>query len=337
LDASGAAEESRQGVVVEWRRSERAGKEPRAGVAVAVCTLSRPASLRRFLESLREQGSLPDQLVVVDASQDGESERVVEGFARSRPGLDVTYARVCRPLVGLTRQRNQALLRTEQDLVAFFDDDIVLRSGCLQEMERVHRSEVGAVGVAASIENERSTPSKLWRLRQRLGIVADLEPGRYTRSGMSIPWSFLPPGEGTRSGDWLPGGATMWKTSVARELGFLESFEGYGQGEDLEFSLRARGRGLLLLARSARVVHEHVDGGRPNAFRLGYMAVYNRYQVHRRGLPDRGWQDVALFAYAWSLDSILLLRHALRPKHWRSLSAELAGRMWASVRILAGR
>jgi GT2 family glycosyltransferase len=306
-------------------------------VAVAVCTLSRPESMSRFLGSLGEQDRFPDQLVIVDASRDSETERIVESFSASRSGLDVVYVRVQAPLVGLTRQRNQALIRTETELVAFFDDDILLRPGCLRELEAVHRSEAGTVGVAAYIENERSSPNLLWRLRRRLGIVSELEPGRYTRSGMSIPWSFLTPGEGTRAGDWLPGGATMWRTEVARELGFLEAFEGYGQGEDLEFSLRAGRRGRLLLARSARVLHEHVEGGRPSAFRLGYMAVYNRYQVHRRGLPNRRRRDVVLFAYAWTLDTILMLRYVVTPRHWRGVSGEFAGRLWAGFRILVGR
>jgi GT2 family glycosyltransferase len=293
--------------------------------------------MRRFLGSLAEQDRVPDQLVIVDASQDSETEAIAKAFSTSRSELDVVYVRVQPPLVGLTRQRNQALLRTGTELVAFFDDDILLRPGCLRELEAVHRADAGTVGVAAYIENERSSPNLLWRLRRRLGIVPELEPGRYARSGMSIPWSFLTPGEGTQAGDWLPGGATMWRTELARRLGFLEAFEGYGQGEDLEFSLRAGRCGRLLVARSARVVHEHVGGGRPSAFRLGYMAIYNRYQVHRRGLPDRRWQDVALFGYAWTLDTLLLLRHVVKPRHWGGVLGELAGRVWAGVCILGGR
>lgn len=338
MSALDAPETGERGVVVEWRRARSGPPAPGAGVAVAVCTLARPESVRRFLLSLAEQDRVPDQLVIVDASADTSTEGVIGSFAASPPGnLETVYVRVGASLKGLTRQRNQALARVSTDLVAFFDDDIVLRPGCLRELERVHRSESGVVGVAAAIENERSAPSPLWRVRRRLRMVPALEPGRYTRSGMSIPWSFLPPGEGVCAGDWLPGGATMWRTEVARELGFLEEFEGYGQGEDLEFSLRAGRRGRLLLARGARVLHEHVAAGRPNAFRLGYMALYNRYQVHRRGLPDRRGRDVARFAYAWTLDSVLLLRRAFTPKHWRGLSGELAGRAWAAMRILARR
>jgi len=129
----------------------------------------------------------------------------------------------------------------------------------------------------------------------------------------------------------------MWRTDVARRLGFREDFAGYGQGEDLEFSLRAGRVGRLLLARSAHVVHEHVASGRPDAFRMGYMAVHNRYQIHRSGLKDRRRRDAALFVYAWTLDSLLLLRRAFAPRYWRELVGELSGRAWAGLTIAAGR
>ncbi len=334
------------GVLEEWGEAEgrRApGPAPtrperlRRGVAVAVCTLLRPDGLVRFLESLAGQTRPPDQIVVVDASPDTATEEALKAFAaRRRTAREVVYVRVGRPLVGLTRQRNQALARVTTDLVAFFDDDIVLGPRCLEEMERVHRDEGRSVGVAAAIENERSAPSLLWRTRRILGIVSTLEPGRYVQSGMSIPWGFLPAGTAVREGDWLPGGATMWKTEIARRLGFEERFEGYGQSEDLEFSLRAGREGRLLLAPAARVRHEHVAAGRPNAFRKGYMAIYNRYVVHRRNRESRGWSGFA-FAYGWTLDTLLLARHALIPSRWSSTLGEIAGRVRATWDIVAGR
>ncbi len=309
----------------------------RPGVAVAVCTLLRPESLVRFLESLADQSRLPDQLVVVDASPDTATEEALRGLAARRKAAgEIVYVRVGRPLVGLTRQRNQALARVTTDLVAFFDDDIILAPDCLERMESVHRGESRSVGVAAAIENERSTPSALWRTRKLLGIVSTLEPGRYVRSGMSIPWGFLPPGPGVREGDWLPGGATMWRTEIARRLGFEEGFEGYGQSEDLEFSLRAGREGKLLLAAAARVRHEHVAAGRPNAFRKGYMAIYNRYVVHRRNRDARGWSGFS-FVYGWTLDTLLLARHALYPSRWAGTAGEFAGRLRAAYDIVAGR
>ena len=145
---------------------------------------------------------------------------------------------------------------------------------------------------------------------------------------MSIPW-FVGRVNGLAEGDWLPGCAMMWKTGPARDVGFHEGFGGYAQGEDLEFSLRARRYGALVLASEARVQHLHEASGRPDHFKVGYMTIYNRYQIHRRGLSERGWRDVAWFVYAWTLDSLMLFRNLLFPKRWVPTIRHLAGRLVA--------
>lgn len=302
------------------------------GVTVVICTYVRPSSLERCVASLKAQTRKPDTLLVVDASRDALSEKalasdptLLEAAAR------VGYLRVGDRHRGLTRQRNVALARVTDDLVAFFDDDVVLRPRCLEEMEAVHRaSGDGVVGVGAMIEGQPQRPDALWRLRRALGIVSSLSPGRYCRSGMSIPWSFLRQDTGVAEGDWLPGAAMLWKTAAARDVGFNENFAGYAQGEDLDFSLRVAGRGRLLMACAARLEHLHEESGRPDPYRIGYMAISNRYAIHRLGLPDRRTRDVFWFAYAWSLDSLFLLRHALVPSRAAGVFRQLAGRARAA-------
>ncbi len=301
------------------------------GLAVVICTYARPESLVRCVASLKGQTRRADTLLVVDASRDDLSERALAsdptlGDAAARVG----YVRVGDRRRGLTRQRNDALARVPDDLVAFFDDDIVLAPRCLEEMESVHRSNVGTVGVGAVIEGQPETPDALWRIRRALGIVSSLTPGRYCRSGMSVPWSFLGRDTGIAEGDWLPGGAAMWRTEEARAVGFNEDFAGYAQGEDLDFSLRIARRGKLLMACAARLEHLHEEAGRPDPYRVGYMAISNRYEIHRRGLPDRTAKDVLWFAYAWSLDSLLLLRHAFVPGRASGVVRQLAGRTRAA-------
>src|SRR5204862_3901692 len=161
----------------------------------------------------------------------------------------------------------------EHDLVAFFDDDVVFEPGCLAALERVLRGEPRAAGAGVAVVNESPRPNALWRLRRALRIVPDLTPGHYARSGMSIPWSFLGRRTGVVEGDFLPGCGMAFRTALARATGFHDGFAGYGQGEDLDFSLRMRRHGPLLLACDARLHHLTEPDGRPDPFRLGYMAI----------------------------------------------------------------
>jgi GT2 family glycosyltransferase len=307
------------------------------GATIVVCTCGRADSLRRLLDSIGRQERRPDSLIIVDASSDDQSERVIAEYPT--PDLlaaDVVYVRVSGSRRGLTRQRNFALRLARTDLVAFFDDDTVLLPGCLGEMERPLRVSEQVVGVAAYIENEQRRPTALWWLRLRARVVPSLQPGRYFRSGISIPWAFLPPTTEWIEGDWLPGCGSMWRTAAARDVGFNEEFVRYCSGEDLEFSLRMKEHGRLVLAGRARLVHLKDPAGRLDAFELGFMSVRNHYYIHWQCVAGRTWQDAAWFQYGCVVDvlwqTINLLRPGDRHVRWRYLKGYSAGMLSVLVR-----
>lgn len=297
----------------------------RTGCAVVVCTRQRPALLTRFLDSLAEQSSHPAQLIIVDSSADTESSEVLERHPRrSELAERIDYCRVDASLSGVTRQRNLGLSFVETDLAAFFDDDIVLRPGCLAALERAHRAVPALAGVGAHIENAPATPSAVWRLRRLLWIVPTLAPGRYFGSGVSTPWGFGGAFDGLVEGDWLPGGAVMWKTAAARATGFTDGLDGYGMGNDLEFSLRISRFGRQVMAGDARLLHLQEGGGRPDPRRLGYEGLRNRRHIHRVGggdrLPLKLW-----FAYAVLVETGLQALNLLRPGRTRDTWEYLRG------------
>jgi len=310
------------------------------GVTVVICTYQRAASLVRFLDSLVVQAPMPERVIIVDASRSVETERAVRDHDRlALAGSDVLYFRVAGPLRGLTRQRNFALRWVTTDLVAFFDDDVVLSPGCCRELERHHR-EFGdrVVGVAAVDENQPERPPLVWRLRKWLRVVSDLRPGTYSRSGISIPWAFLPRTEtGLVEGEWLPGGVTMWRTAPAREIRFNEGFEGYGIGEDLDFSLRIRAKGTLAVAGPARLSHYPAAGGRLEAYEMGYTSVRNWYDIHRRCLSHRTRADAAHFVYAFWTDALIQFLALLKGQNLQTRWQYLRGRLRFLVELLLGR
>jgi GT2 family glycosyltransferase len=317
-------------------------RELAPGLCVVVCTYKRAESVSRLLDSLAEQERTPEQLLIVDASPDDATERMLKQRTDLAHLADtVQYFRVTGTFKGLTRQRNFALRCVGTDMVAFFDDDIVLLPGCLRELEHTYRAHgEQVVGVGACIKDEwQMQPNlrRLWNIRRSLRSVPSLQPGVFHRSGMQMPWGFLKPTDTLVEGDWLHGCAMMWRTSTAREIGFYEGFGGYAQGEDLEFSLRARRHGTIYMNCAAQVLHLHEPAGRPDSFKKGYMMIYNRYHIHRRGLPDRTWRDVAWFAYAWSMETLLLARHLAFPNRWLSVAQQVAGRFKAALDIVRGR
>ena len=241
-------------------------------------------------------------------------------------------------LKGLTRQRNFALRSIETPWVAFFDDDIVLLPGCFRAMLQVVRGKaVDIVGVGCLIVNDREKPKLLWRMRRALGVVSTLRPGRYCRSGISIPWAFLSADTGVFEGDWLQGGATMWRTSSAVQTGFNESYSGYSHGEDLEFSLRVRPLGRLVTATEARVLHLQEAGGRPSAREMGYMTARNAHDIHLRLLPGRRRRDAAWFVYAFGVDAFVRGLKLAWPRGFRTRLGFVSGRLAFLRDLVLGR
>lgn len=334
--AIASAWEMREASVQDWTLPERAPQSLLTGLTAAICTYKRPESLEQTLISLSRQERLADECLIIDATPDRSSEDRVRALLRkNRPARHVRYVRVEAPLRGLTRQRNLALRLASRDLIVFFDDDVDLERDCLRQMEQALRTaRPEAAGVGGWIVNQVLRPDALWRTRRLLRIVGNLRPGTYQRTGMSIPWGFETSPSGVVEGDWLPGVAMMWRTEWARQTGFCEYFSGYAQGEDLEFSLRMRSRGRLLMVMEARLRHLHEPSGRPDHYRLGYMAIHNRYYIHLHGLPGRTWRDGAWFAYAWMMDTLLLGRLLLRRGHIRSVFQQWTGRLRAARELI---
>ncbi len=181
-------------------------------------------------------------------------------------------------------------------------------------MVKVHR-EFGdeVVGVGALDVHGVKKVSMMWRVRRWLGIVSTLQPGSYSRSGISIPWTFQGPTEETLEGDWLSGCCMMWRTAIANQVKFNESFGGHSTGEDLDVSLRMARHGRLMVSGRAHILHLHESAGRPNTFMMAYTGIRNAYDIHRRCLPNRSFLDGIWFMYAYGTDTMLRALMLLRP------------------------
>jgi GT2 family glycosyltransferase len=299
------------------------------GLTVAVCAYKRPHSLRSFLDSLIGQKRKPEHLVIVDASPDDLTEKMV----REYPTLDqladrVRYYHVRGALDTLTCSRNFTLRRVTTELMVFFDDDVVLEPDCLLEMEAVHiQRGDSVVGVGAVAVNHITKPQPIWRFRRFFNIVPTLAPGKYVRSGFATSWSFLPATEEVVEGDWLGGFAMMWKTALARQIGFNEGFGGHSMGEDLDFGVRMAQHGQVFVAGKAHLDHMVEPAGRPNTYMIGYTGIRNAHSIHKRCLPHRTWRDAAWFWYAYATDSFLRLLASFRPGNIKNRWMFLLGRL----------
>ncbi len=95
--------------------------EPPA-VAALIATMDRPTFVRDAIASVCEQTYAEMEVIVVDASTDTQTERIVDEFASNNPELEWRYIHNETPQ-GLPAARNRAAAATDANFLSFLDDD----------------------------------------------------------------------------------------------------------------------------------------------------------------------------------------------------------------------
>lgn len=321
--------------------------QPQESLSLIVCTYRRPLAVRRLMDSLNAQTAPPEEVLVIDGSEDTETETVVREMESSGTPAHVRYFRVPPEDRGLTRQRNYGIARASAGIVAFLDDDTIPEPAYFEEVRACFRRHPDAAGVGGYISGPRwwrvdpgSKPrvgvfrwgdwerreDYRWRLRKLLRLDSDSPPGWMPRSGHGRSVSFLPPDGNDHQVEFMIGAAFAWRHEVLDRYKFSTYFEGYGLYEDLSFSLQVSRTVPLYVCTAARLAHRHDEGGRPNSFRYGRMVVRNGWYVWRQRWPHPSVRDRLQW---WAITMLLTLCRFVdaRKGGLRRGVAEALGRM----------
>jgi GT2 family glycosyltransferase len=274
--------------------------------SLIICTYMRPKPLLELLGSVKAQTCYPDEILIIDGSTNQETEQII-----SQNQFDnLQYFLVSQADRGLTRQRNFGIDKTADDIdiVCFLDDDTVLEKEYFENLISTYQSHPEALGVGGYITNEvqwqktsdayrknaaefffegwkRSEPSR-FRIRKKLGLDSDVNPGCSPAFSHGRSIGFLPPSGQIYETEQLMGGVSSFRKTVFKDFSFSHYFEGYGLYEDADFTLRLSKTGKLYVNTGARLAHYHNESGRPNKFRYGKMVVRNGWYVWRVKNPN---------------------------------------------------
>jgi glycosyltransferase involved in cell wall biosynthesis len=101
-------------------------------VSVIIATRNGSREILRSLSSLLAGNVVPDEVVVLDQSDDDRTRRKVEEAQRLPGGDRIRYLHSTRP--GLCAHRNDALAAANGDFIASIDDDVAVPSDWLERM-----------------------------------------------------------------------------------------------------------------------------------------------------------------------------------------------------------
>lgn len=276
-------------------------------ISVIICTRNRFDDIRMTISSLMLQTRLPDELVVVDASDVKELEPYLK--SASLP-VAVKYIH-SKP--GLTLQRNVGIRNSAGDILFFFDDDCELDVNYFAKVEAVFardaQGEIGAVG--GRLENLFGNQPMTLKFRlERIvfGLIRsvfgleDYGSGCFRLSGMA---TFPHDSMKARYIDCLSGGLMAFRKEVFQKVEFDENLLGYGLMEDWSISKSTLDAGYRIYYEpSASLVHKESPKNRLNYFRWAEMTVTNYDYLFRKNW-SREWCRWPF--YYWALLGLIVV------------------------------
>lgn len=219
-------------------------------LTAAVLTHERPDRLHACATSILEQLPEDGELVVLENGSRRAAKEAARQMAATWP--EAAWLAESETNLGVARGR-QALAdyaAHTTEAIAFFDDDTVLRPGCLQALRDLLDAEPNAGAVAAQVwENGR--PVLLGRTVEDHGGTptlvtnADSYPGGHDMRQRDLRW------------DAIHGGATMIRARLLQDGTIHFNTRLFIGHEDLDLSLQIRRAGRHLWSAAAAHVDHH--------------------------------------------------------------------------------
>lgn len=272
-------------------------------ISIIIATYNRPQELTTTLTSILKQTIKPFEILIVD---DGNLATPPLQSQCLRRGIDYIYIKKPTGQRGLTRSRNLGIERARGDLFFFLDDDIHLFDDYLETCLRVYgaRPDIAGIG-GVEIKPAAGLTDKLWFLFEAAFCITGFKKGRFLPSGFSTNLGnpVLP----TRLSrvDFLGGASFSFRREIFKTHRFSEDFEGYGLGEDKEFSFRISREHLLVCLPQARLFHYESPLMRYQKFQKARAKVLSKYRFLTRHNLDHRFKG---FWFCYALTGYLMKR-----------------------------
>ena len=274
--------------------------------SVIVATRNRLSALEMSLPLLLRQTRLPQEIVVVDSSDDHAA---VAALVERLNGTAPVAIRLIQSAHGLTLQRNIGLGAISGDVVFFPDDDSLLFPETIAEVMRIYELDpdevVAGVAAGATARSPLAQPSAgvaETYAAKRQGRIARLLAGAFLfLEGSVIRSPFnrlradiarrkrLPPAlaaAGAHLAVDQEGFRMSFRTRYLRDNPFNEALTFYCLGEDKDVCYGLPERTIIVELLGDHVHHHEFPGARHGGFRRGFTEVMNQtYIVCRHTRP----------------------------------------------------
>ena len=218
-------------------------------LTAVIPTRNRPSDLAKAVASVLAQTRPPDEFIIVDQSPGDESRLIVESLWPGESRIKLMYIHDTS-ISGLVEAKQVAASRATGDIVCFLEDDIVLETDYIEQIELGFVRLPEMLGCCGLITNPPHQPpgyAAIFHIFHR-GIFKDIRVGLYGHLDGYVSKLI--------ASDKLSGGLSAWRREVFAAVPF-DVVNGFHMFEDIDFSTRvARHFGPRLYVNpSARLEH----------------------------------------------------------------------------------
>lgn len=289
-----------------------------------ICTKDRPVDLQNCIKSIANQTVLPQEIIIVDASSDGninfENQKNCENILGNK--IKLIYI---KSDPSTTRQRNMGVDNAISDIVFFVDDDVILKPDYHEKMLDVYqeKSGEGIGGVSGTVENYHpmALPSLLLRRFFMLTRHSVNEKSRFLRSGNYV---YIPKPNEIIPIECIQGCVCSYYRKVFNEFRFDENLSGYALKEDMELSYRISRKYKLYQTPYAVLYHYLSAINRSRIEELSRLRVIYSYYLFKKNIPQTIVNRLCFF---WSLLGCITIDfiRLLILKDMKSVKGDLKG------------
>jgi len=203
-------------------------------ISLIIPTKNRKSDIKNAVLSVIRQKRLPDELIIVDQSQDLDIKIDIEELLfKSHVKINTIY--IYNPNInGLVQAKKSGFESSSGELLCFIEDDVVLQNDYLLMVEKhfaLNPKMLGCCGVDINFQHCSNFYIALYNLTHR-GIFKDhgIEIKRQKSSNFCDDYAY--------ESNFLSGGISSWKRLVIKNIPF-DTVNNFHYLEDIDYSTRA--------------------------------------------------------------------------------------------------
>ena len=295
--------------------------------SLVVCTLNRREILLKCLEATLKQSRKPQQMIIVDASDDWQESKKFITNSLGATLLEPEFIYIGSEIKSLTHQRNVGLKNCLSDVVFFIDDDAFMYADYAEKVMQIYEMDEkgligGIMGLLADLEPDKdetsdavtqaiSSDSGIKRLKNSFSNYLSQF---WYQTELLIPYSgkYYHYNMGETFGPdlvadiaLLHGCRMTFRTNIVREVGgFNEILTRGAIAEDSDLSYRVSQKYALVVALQAKICHLQTKVERLNRFKNVQLGILNAVALF---LLNNNFQSgIRLAVYRFTLARLLL-------------------------------